>query len=96
LQNSDDSEREKKKERLGMVAVVVCYSGVSRGGFYRLGGEREHGHKLGAMAGNFPCAAAPVMTLDAWVIRAGTAEPPHALWHRSLTSATARTRTLVG
>jgi hypothetical protein len=79
-----------------MVAVVVCCSGASRGVFYRLGGERECGHELGAVAGNFPCVAAPAMTLDAWVVRAGIAEPLHALWHRSLTSAMARTHTLVG
>jgi hypothetical protein len=69
---------------------------VEGGGVYRLGGEREHGHELGAVAGNFPCVAAPAMTLDTWVIWAGTAEPPHMLWNRSLTSAMARTRTLVG
>jgi hypothetical protein len=77
-----------------------CYGGVlhwaSKGFFYRLGGERECGHELGAVAGNFPCAAAPAMAFDAWVIRAGTAAPPHALWHHSLTLATARMGTLIG
>jgi hypothetical protein len=77
-----------------------CCGGVlhwaSKGGFYSLGGEREHGHELGAVAGNFRCAAAPARALDTWVVRVGTAAPPHVLWHRSLTSATARMGTLVG
>jgi hypothetical protein len=79
-----------------MVAVVVCCSGASRGGFYRLGGERKRGHELGAVAGNFPGNGGSGDDVGRRDGSGGTAVPPRALWHRSLTSAMARTRTSVG
>jgi hypothetical protein len=46
-QNSDVSEGKKKRERLGTVAEVVCFSGASRGPFYRVERERELGFPVG-------------------------------------------------
>jgi hypothetical protein len=76
---------------------VVCCSGASRGGgVYRLGGERERGHERGAVAGNFPGNGGSGDDVGRRDGSSGTAVPPRALWHCSLTSATARTRTTVG
>jgi hypothetical protein len=72
-QNSDVSEGKKKRERLGTVAEVVCFSGASRGPFYRVERERELGFPVGGLAGKFPGAAALATSLGhggrSWVTR---------------------------
>jgi hypothetical protein len=46
-QNSDDSEGERKKARLGSGAAVVCSSTASKGPFYRHGRARKLGFPVG-------------------------------------------------
>jgi hypothetical protein len=73
LQNWDDSEGERKRERLWCCAPVVWCSVASRGPIYRDGRERELGFPKGGLAGRNPGAAALAMTLGhgggSWVTR---------------------------
>jgi hypothetical protein len=73
LQNSDVSKGERKRERLGSIAAVVCFSTESKGSFYRRGRGRELGFLKGGLAGKIPSAAALAMTLGhgdgSWVTR---------------------------
>jgi hypothetical protein len=59
---SDVSEREKKRERLGLVAAMVCFSTASKGSFYRHGTARESGFQILAEAGKILGTAAPSLT----------------------------------
>jgi hypothetical protein len=78
---SDVSEREKKRERLGSVAVMVCCFWASTGGFYR------HGEAAGARARAWAVAGktSRERRLRFWRWSrgwlSGVAVPPHTLWH---------------
>jgi hypothetical protein len=73
LQNSDVFEGERKRERLGSIAAVVCFSTESNGSFYRRGRGRELGFLKGGLVGKIPGAVALAMTLGhgdgSWVMR---------------------------
>jgi hypothetical protein len=70
----------RKREGLGSVAAMVCFSGASTGPFYRHGRERERGHELGAVAGKLPVSGGSVADVWSRGWLGGVTVPPLALW----------------
>jgi hypothetical protein len=70
-QRSDDSKGERKREEWGSVAVRVCFSWVSTGGFYRHGRARELGFPVACWGGAWPRARAKPGTAALGACRRG-------------------------
>jgi hypothetical protein len=91
---SDASKGERKREGLGLVAAMVCFSTASKGSFYRHGRARELGFPGVAEAGNLSRRGGSAADARSRGRLDGVAVPPLALLAGLVTSATVGSRAL--